>query len=110
MYSPDPQPEECEPVLFVCPILCALDKDIRAATKEEPALPGGPELLPVREQQILRLQVKSDGSVLDPAVQSSILEQIKQKLAEKGMLENTTVTWRVQTDGNIFQKKNKDDL
>ncbi|KAG7314237.1 hypothetical protein KOW79_022733 [Hemibagrus wyckioides] len=67
-------------------------------------------VLPVREQQILRLQVKSDGSVLDPAVQSSILEQIKQKLAEKGMLENTTVTWRVQTDGNIFQKKNKDDL
>ncbi|XP_058240549.1 macrophage mannose receptor 1-like [Hemibagrus wyckioides] len=67
-------------------------------------------ILPVREQQILRLQVKSDGSVLDPAVQSSILEQIKQKLAEKGMLENTTVTWRVQTDGNIFQKKNKDDL
>ncbi|KAK3522999.1 hypothetical protein QTP86_010504 [Hemibagrus guttatus] len=32
-------------------------------------------ILPVREQQIVRLQVKSDGSVLDPAVQSSILEQ-----------------------------------
>ncbi|XP_058241064.1 putative C-type lectin domain family 20 member A [Hemibagrus wyckioides] len=67
-------------------------------------------ILPVREQQIVRLQVKSDGSVLDPAVQSSILEQVKQKLAEKGMLENTTVTWRVQPDGNIFQKRNKDDL
>ncbi|KAG7314240.1 hypothetical protein KOW79_022736 [Hemibagrus wyckioides] len=67
-------------------------------------------ILPVREQQIVRLQVKSDGSVLDPAVQSSILEQIKQKLAEKGMLENTKVTWRVQPDGNILHLKNKDDL
>ncbi|KAK3507648.1 hypothetical protein QTP70_032244 [Hemibagrus guttatus] len=65
---------------------------------------------PVREQQIVRLRVKSDGSVLDPAVQSYILEQMKQKLKEKGMLENTTVTWRVQPDGNIFHKINKDDL
>ncbi|XP_026994737.2 macrophage mannose receptor 1-like, partial [Tachysurus fulvidraco] len=59
--------------------------------------------------QTVRLQVKSDGSVFDPAVQSSILEQLKQKLKEHGMLENTTVTWRVQPDGNIFKKK-KDDL
>ncbi|XP_058240226.1 macrophage mannose receptor 1-like [Hemibagrus wyckioides] len=67
-------------------------------------------ILPATEQQIMRLQVKSDGSVLDPAVQSSILEQVKQKLEEYGMLENTTVTWRVQPDGNICQKRNKDDL
>ncbi|XP_047671853.1 macrophage mannose receptor 1-like [Tachysurus fulvidraco] len=67
-------------------------------------------IIPVREQQLVRLQVKSDGSVLDPAVQSSILEQIKQKLKEHGMLENTTVTWRVRPDGNIFKKKNKNDL
>ncbi|XP_058240919.1 C-type mannose receptor 2-like [Hemibagrus wyckioides] len=65
---------------------------------------------PVRQRQIVRLQVKSDGSVLDPAVHSSILEQIKQKLAEKGIMENTTVTWRVQPDKNIFCKTKKDDL
>ncbi|XP_047671920.1 C-type lectin 1-like [Tachysurus fulvidraco] len=59
--------------------------------------------------QTVRLQVKSDGSVFDPAFQSFILEQMKQKLKEHGMLENTTVTWRVQPDGNIFKKK-KDDL
>ncbi|XP_058240554.1 C-type lection lectoxin-Enh3-like [Hemibagrus wyckioides] len=59
--------------------------------------------------QTVRLQVKSDGSVFDPTVQSSILEQMKQKLKEKGMLENATVTWRVQPDGNIFHKI-KDDL
>ncbi|KAK3506224.1 hypothetical protein QTP70_028083 [Hemibagrus guttatus] len=63
----------------------------------------------IMRRQTVRLQVKSDGSVFDPAVQSSILEQVKQKLKEKGMLENTTVTWRVQSDGNIFHKI-KDDL
>ncbi|KAF4071308.1 hypothetical protein AMELA_G00271730 [Ameiurus melas] len=65
-------------------------------------------IYPARSQ-IMRLQVKSDGSVFDPAVQLSILDQIKQKLKENGMLENTTVTWKVQPDGNIFHKK-KDDL
>ncbi|XP_047671866.1 macrophage mannose receptor 1-like isoform X4 [Tachysurus fulvidraco] len=59
--------------------------------------------------QTARLQVKSDGSVFDPTVQSFILEQMKKKLKEHGMLENTKVTWRVQPDGNIFKKK-KDDL
>ncbi|KAM9450183.1 putative C-type lectin domain family 20 member A [Clarias gariepinus] len=55
--------------------------------------------------QIIRLQVEYDGSVFDPAVQSIILNQIKQKLKENGMLENTTVTWSVQPDGNIFHLK-----
>ncbi|KAG7314248.1 hypothetical protein KOW79_022744 [Hemibagrus wyckioides] len=58
---------------------------------------------PVRSQTV-RLQVKSDGSVFDPAVQSFILEQITQKLKEH-LMENATVTWRVQPDGNIFHKK-----
>ncbi|KAG7314241.1 hypothetical protein KOW79_022737 [Hemibagrus wyckioides] len=63
----------------------------------------------IKRSQTMRLQVMSDGSVFDPVVQLSILEQMKQKLKEKGMLENTTVTWRLQPDGNIFQKI-KDDL
>ncbi|XP_053087118.1 secretory phospholipase A2 receptor-like [Pangasianodon hypophthalmus] len=65
---------------------------------------------PVRKQQIMRLQVKSDGSVFDPDVQASILEQIKEKLEENGMLENTTVAWKVQPEGNIFYKKKNNDL
>ncbi|KAI5086651.1 secretory phospholipase A2 receptor-like isoform X1, partial [Silurus meridionalis] len=64
-------------------------------------------IFPLRSQTV-RLQVKSDRSVFDPAVQSSILEQIKQKLEKNGMLKNTTVTWKVQPDGNIFNKKKKD--
>ncbi|XP_053087024.1 putative C-type lectin domain family 20 member A [Pangasianodon hypophthalmus] len=64
------------------------------------------EFIPPVRRQIIKLQFKSDGNVFDPAVQSSILEQMKQKLKQHGMLENTTVTWRVQPDGNIFYKKN----
>ncbi|XP_027004172.2 uncharacterized protein LOC113643923 [Tachysurus fulvidraco] len=63
---------------------------------------------PVKHQQIVRLQVKTDGSVLD---QSSILEKVKQKMKENGMaMENITVNWRLQSDGNIFNKENKDGL
>ncbi|XP_053335764.1 macrophage mannose receptor 1-like [Clarias gariepinus] len=60
--------------------------------------------------QIMRLQVESDSSVFEPAVQSLILEQIKQQLEGNGMWENTTVTWKVQPDGHIFHKKKKDKL
>ncbi|KAG7314247.1 hypothetical protein KOW79_022743 [Hemibagrus wyckioides] len=58
--------------------------------------------------QTVRLQVKSDGSVFDPAMQSFIVDQMKQKLKEKDKLENTTVTWRLQPDGNIFHKIKED--
>ncbi|KAM9449813.1 putative C-type lectin domain family 20 member A isoform 1-T3 [Clarias gariepinus] len=63
-------------------------------------------VLPVRQVQIIKLQVKSDVSVLDPAVQFSALQQIKQKLDGLGVV-NTTVTWRVQPNKKIFYKENK---
>ncbi|KAK3565211.1 hypothetical protein QTP86_001027 [Hemibagrus guttatus] len=47
IHSPDPMPEEPEPILpldlFVCPITWSLDDVIRATTEEEPAPPGGPD-------------------------------------------------------------------
>ncbi|XP_053089645.1 macrophage mannose receptor 1-like [Pangasianodon hypophthalmus] len=49
---------------------------------------------------VVKLQVKADESMFDPAVQSAILEQIKQKLDT-----NASVSWKVQPDGNIFHKK-----
>ncbi|XP_047671956.1 uncharacterized protein LOC113650033 isoform X2 [Tachysurus fulvidraco] len=58
--------------------------------------------------QVLKLQVMSDVSVLDPAVQSTILDLIIQKLQENGMSVNITVTWKVQPDGSIFYKKGND--
>ncbi|KAI5087811.1 secretory phospholipase A2 receptor-like isoform X1 [Silurus meridionalis] len=65
---------------------------------------------PVREQQIVRLLVKSDGSVFKSETQSSILDVIKQILKDNEMSDDTTVTWRVQPGGNIFSKKKRDDL
>ncbi|KAK3507740.1 hypothetical protein QTP70_034887 [Hemibagrus guttatus] len=62
---------------------------------------------PMWERKTVRLQVKSDGSVLDPAVQSSILEQLKQKVKDHSMLMEASVSWRVQKDGKIFHTKNK---
>ncbi|KAB5579685.1 hypothetical protein PHYPO_G00197790 [Pangasianodon hypophthalmus] len=57
------------------------------------------DIIPVVKYAV-KLQVKSDQSVFDPAVIAAILEQIKQKLDKK-----TTVSWRVQPDRNIFHKK-----
>ncbi|XP_046706395.1 C-type lection lectoxin-Enh3-like [Silurus meridionalis] len=60
----------------------------------------------LRRQQTVKLKVKSsDESVTDSDMQSAISELIKKKLEENGMLGNTTVTWRVQTDGQVFHKK-----
>ncbi|XP_058240133.1 C-type mannose receptor 2-like isoform X1 [Hemibagrus wyckioides] len=62
----------------------------------------------LNKTQFLKLEVLSDASVLDPAVQSTILDLITQKLHENGMSVNTTVDWKVQSDGSIFHKKEQD--
>ncbi|XP_062864762.1 putative C-type lectin domain family 20 member A isoform X2 [Trichomycterus rosablanca] len=54
--------------------------------------------------QIVKLQLWSDQSVFDPAVQSSILAMLSQKLEEHGMWQNITIRWRADSDGNIFKK------
>ncbi|XP_053335768.1 uncharacterized protein LOC128508449 [Clarias gariepinus] len=61
---------------------------------------------PVRQVQIIKMQVDSDANVFDPAIQLSILRQINLKLVGLGMV-NITVSWRVQPNGNIFYKKEK---
>ncbi|XP_053361471.1 lymphocyte antigen 75-like [Clarias gariepinus] len=59
---------------------------------------------PVQTLQILKLQVMSDMRIFDSNVQSAILELVKKKMDESSMLGNTTLTWRVQSDGQIFKK------
>ncbi|KAK3523482.1 hypothetical protein QTP86_033977 [Hemibagrus guttatus] len=56
-------------------------------------------------QQVMKLQFRGDDSVFDPASQAAILQQIKQKLKDHGIVRETNVTWRVEPDGNIFHKK-----
>ncbi|XP_036439286.1 C-type lectin lectoxin-Thr1-like [Colossoma macropomum] len=62
------------------------------------------------KRQILSVELRSDHNVNDPAVKESILEMILQELKQHGMAENTTLTWRLQPDGNIFQKKKNKEL
>ncbi|XP_058249872.1 putative C-type lectin domain family 20 member A [Hemibagrus wyckioides] len=54
----------------------------------------------VQMKHIVKVQLKADESLLDPAVNSAILEKIKEKLGA-----NFTVSWRHQPNGKIFQKK-----
>ncbi|XP_046699410.1 C-type mannose receptor 2-like [Silurus meridionalis] len=68
------------------------------------------EIIPPVRQQIMKIKVsdvKSDGSVFDAAFQLSILELVKKKLLQHDMLENSTVTWRLQPDEKHFSKKKK---
>ncbi|XP_051994344.1 E-selectin-like [Xyrauchen texanus] len=55
--------------------------------------------------QFVRVEVKSSQNVRDPGVKTEILEKIQQILKENGLPENVKLTWRNESDGNIFQKK-----
>ncbi|XP_047657896.1 putative C-type lectin domain family 20 member A [Tachysurus fulvidraco] len=58
----------------------------------------------IKVQQTLRVKVRSDKDVNDPAVMTAILEQINQKLKDDLGTENITVKWRKQPDGVVFHK------
>ncbi|KAK3517941.1 hypothetical protein QTP70_027899, partial [Hemibagrus guttatus] len=62
-----------------------------------------------RQQQIMRVAVQSNQDVNDPAANVAILEQIKQKLKDHGMVKNMTVKWREHLDGDVFHKKTEKD-
>ncbi|XP_017316548.1 macrophage mannose receptor 1 [Ictalurus punctatus] len=64
----------------------------------------------IQKTQTLKLKIKGDKSVFDPAVQSAILQQLTLKLNDHGLSRDTQVAWKVQQDGSIFYKKSKDDL
>ncbi|XP_046710585.1 C-type lectin domain family 4 member K-like [Silurus meridionalis] len=58
-------------------------------------------------EQILKLKLTSSQNLNDPAVQTAILEKIREKLMDHGMSESTTVKWRVQPDGLVFHKEKR---
>ncbi|XP_056605100.1 macrophage mannose receptor 1-like isoform X2 [Triplophysa dalaica] len=64
---------------------------------------------PQTKKQIVRFEVKSGQNVNDPAVMKTILQSIQQKLTDLGVHNDTTVTWRVQPDGNVFTPKHEDE-
>ncbi|XP_073672126.1 asialoglycoprotein receptor 2-like [Paramisgurnus dabryanus] len=59
-------------------------------------------------KQIVRTEIKSGLNLNDPAVMEKILQLIKQKLKDHGIEKETTLTWRLQPDGNVFSPKHED--
>ncbi|ROL29814.1 hypothetical protein DPX16_0871 [Anabarilius grahami] len=58
-----------------------------------------------RKRQIVKLEVKSSQNLNDPGVMDKILLKMEQILKEKGVTEYAKLSWRTQSDGNVFQKK-----
>ncbi|XP_017332277.2 putative C-type lectin domain family 20 member A [Ictalurus punctatus] len=57
------------------------------------------------KQQIMKMKIQSSQDVNDPAVNVAILEKIKQKLKDNGIVEDIEVKWRAQPDGEVFHKE-----
>ncbi|XP_035999297.1 collectin-12-like [Fundulus heteroclitus] len=56
----------------------------------------------------LTLEKTSNLDLNDHAVLEELLNQLKQKLKEQGLNEDIQLSWRKQSDGNVFHKeKNK---
>ncbi|XP_028266611.1 macrophage mannose receptor 1-like [Parambassis ranga] len=65
---------------------------------------------PVSNQVTLKLKVVKNSSVdlNDSAVMEDMLQQLKQKLKEQGVNEDIRLSWRKQSDGNVFHKDKED--
>ncbi|XP_048092624.1 macrophage mannose receptor 1-like [Alosa alosa] len=60
----------------------------------------------VKRQMVkVELQTDSQVNVDDPVMQDAFLQQIQQRLRERGMPADTKLTWMRQPDGKIFQEK-----
>ncbi|XP_077083599.1 uncharacterized protein LOC143736783 [Siphateles boraxobius] len=56
------------------------------------------------QMQLVRMAVRSAGSLDEAAVTTAVEEKIQQILSEQEELDaGSSVTWRVQADGKIFQ-------
>ncbi|XP_056603737.1 L-selectin-like [Triplophysa dalaica] len=64
---------------------------------------------PKTKKHIVRFELKSGQNINDPAVMETILQSIQQTLTDLGVHNDTTVTWRVQPDGNVFTPKHEDE-
>ncbi|XP_073721757.1 putative C-type lectin domain family 20 member A isoform X1 [Misgurnus anguillicaudatus] len=56
-------------------------------------------------KQIVRVEVKSAQNLNNPAVMEIIIKWMKQKLKDYGIEKDTRLTWKVQSDGNVFTPK-----
>ncbi|KAK7171260.1 hypothetical protein R3I94_001260 [Phoxinus phoxinus] len=57
------------------------------------------------QMQLVRVAVRSAGALDESAVMTAVEEKIRQILSEQEMDAGSSVTWRVQADGKIFQRQ-----
>ncbi|XP_043972648.1 macrophage mannose receptor 1-like [Gambusia affinis] len=55
----------------------------------------------------IRLQAGS-ADLNDPAVQESILQQLREKMEEQEVAEEVKLSWRIQPDGKIFHRQQEE--
>ncbi|XP_064795217.1 macrophage mannose receptor 1-like [Oncorhynchus masou masou] len=63
---------------------------------------------PQLKRHVVRMKMTPKDQNLnfsDPAVQDSILQDIRNKLKEQGLPADTKVTWKKQPDGKVFHKE-----
>ncbi|XDV19500.1 hypothetical protein PO909_024965 [Leuciscus waleckii] len=60
-----------------------------------------------RKRQIVKLEVKSSQNLNDLEVKNKILAKMEQILQEEGVSGEAKLSWRTQSDGNVFQKKDQ---
>ncbi|XP_039505287.1 C-type Lectin CRL-like [Pimephales promelas] len=58
-----------------------------------------------KKRQVIRVEVKSGQNVNDPVVMKEILEKMERTLKEKGLAQYAKLSFRTQSNGNVFQKK-----
>ncbi|XP_048039128.1 putative C-type lectin domain family 20 member A [Megalobrama amblycephala] len=61
-----------------------------------------------RQMQLVRVAVKSSGHLDESAVMAAVEEKINQILKEQNMDAGSSLTWKVQPNGKIFQQQKND--
>ncbi|XP_048826070.1 macrophage mannose receptor 1-like isoform X1 [Brienomyrus brachyistius] len=88
-----------EKLNFICS-KCPRSQGITVPPESSGCLPA-----PTGKRTVVRLTVRIDGDIKDPAFSSHLLTQLKAKLNSTGMSEGTELSWRTQPDGQIFHPK-----
>ncbi|CAI5661540.1 unnamed protein product [Oreochromis niloticus] len=93
------------------PFLCYQGESVLTVAAE-PDPPGLIGLLFLCRCPISSVEAQCEGSaesgsadLNDPAVQESILQQVREKLVEQGIREEVKLRWRTQPDGRIFHRE-----
>ncbi|KAL1272095.1 hypothetical protein QQF64_031111 [Cirrhinus molitorella] len=84
------------------------DQSSSSFTKWRSGQPNGQLCVDVeadRKREIVRLEVKSSLNLNDPAVMNEILMNMEHILKQKGLSQHAKLSWRTQSNGNVFQKK-----